>query len=75
MTKQATYYVTANDITPSRCTVTGCYTRESAAQAAVESDDNSGVFEAYEDMAEGARVWHRDGAAWSSEENAKRADL
>ncbi len=40
-----TYYVTANDITPSRCTVTGCYTRLSAAEAAVESDDMSGVFE------------------------------
>ena len=55
-------YVTATDITPNRCTVTGVYSSEQAAQAAIESDDEQGCFEYLitadgEEPAEGARIY------------------
>jgi len=68
MSKAFTHY-TANDITPNRCTITGRYESETAARAAIESDDASGCFEAASigdasDMPIGTRAYHRDGVCW-----------
>lgn len=67
MAKFAHY--TANDITPNRCTITGRYTTMAAAQAAIESDDDSGYFEAAStgdssDLEIGVRAYHLDGVCW-----------
>ena len=63
-----THY-TANDITPNRCTITGCYESETAAREAIETDDQSQYFCAAStgdasDMTEGTRAYHRDGVCW-----------
>lgn len=62
-------HITASDITPSRCTVTGIYRSESDAQAALESEDEAtcGAFELAEDSVEptiGARIHHAKGVCW-----------
>lgn len=65
-------YITAIYITANRCTVTGCYRTEGAAQAAVESDDESGVFESQEgEIAEGTRAYHDKGECWSDTADAE----
>ena len=64
---KVTYYVRCNDITPTRCTVLEVYSRESAAQADSEDDDEQGVFEADTDeFTIGERAYHHDGACWPS---------
>jgi hypothetical protein len=51
-------YYTANDITTNRCTITGCYTRRTDAEAAVESDDLSRVFASEQTLEIGLRAVH-----------------
>lgn len=63
-------FITANDITETRCTVTGCYDSRSAADAAVESDEESQVFETESPIHEGVRAYHQDGRAWFAGQNA-----
>jgi hypothetical protein len=70
MANVATKHYTANDITPNRCTITGVYSTSQAAEAAVESDDESGVFELGDgpEPEVGERAYHRDGMCWGSGE-------
>lgn len=61
-----TYY-TANDITPSRCTITGVYKRRDQAEGAIESDDESGMFESDETLEIGLRAVHANGCVSRAE--------
>jgi hypothetical protein len=71
MSPKYTHY-TANDITPNRCTITGRFASMAQAQAAIESDDESGYFEAASagdasDMAIGTLACHLNGVCWRAE--------
>lgn len=60
-------YYTANDITPNRCTILDSFATHAAAEAAIETDDDAGVFELRDgsDAIEpGARAYHLDGTVW-----------
>ncbi len=64
---KATYYYTANNITPNRCTITGQHSSRDLAEAAIEGDDESGVFQSSEDgLAQGALAYHRRGEIWAT---------
>jgi hypothetical protein len=60
-------YYTANDITPNRCTITGCYSRRSEAEAAVESDDLAAVFSSEQDLDLGTRAVQDGENCWGVE--------
>ncbi len=65
-----TYYVTANDLTEDRCTVTACYLRREQAEQALEGGDGkSYVFETRARLRPGLRAYHCAGVAWAFEEN------
>jgi hypothetical protein len=58
-------FVTANDITPNRCTVIDSFSSHAAAEASIESDDEAGVFELLDgtdELAAGTRAFHDDNA-------------